>query len=378
MKFLKEVLKKLRWRLLVKVLEKQDELSIKVEDSTNLTLAKLQETASAAAEKTQASITKAGAEMRSSVEQTTGSAAEKTLASIKSTQAEMRQIAAAVLDKTQASIRKSHAEIWSTIEKTAAETAKRQDAAALEMEEILTSIASITKTQAEIQASIEEAIQRTAGTAVEKTLASLVKTQAEIRQTVEATVAKAQAELKAEVKAFLTVDAKKAEPVLLKAERGLQNYLRLLKGLCKRYMIIIAVRDTTGACLTDEVAAGIKALGLSVDLSFEKGLNKQHHHTYIGVIDRGQVICDALSKQKESSYFTMARDGVSYEAVSKSFPEGNIAVIKVNGVDYATNRRGLNIVVFDPITKVVVDSVCFDTHVIAFTCSRLEEIVENK
>jgi hypothetical protein len=185
------------------------------------------------------------------------------------------------------------------------------------------------------------------------------------------------AELKAELKALLTTDVEKVEPVSLKAEKGLLNYLRLLKGLSKRYMIIIAVRDTTGAFLTDEIADGIKALGFAVDLSFEKGLKKQYHHTYIGVIECGQTVCETLSKQKEPSYYTATRDSVSYEVVSKSFPEGNTAIIKIDGVDYATNRRGLNIAVFDPMTRTVIDSVCFDTQVAVFTCSRLEEIIES-
>jgi [citrate (pro-3S)-lyase] ligase len=188
---------------------------------------------------------------------------------------------------------------------------------------------------------------------------------------------KSQAELKAELKALLATDVEKVEPVSLKAEKGLLNYLRLLKGLSKRYTIIITVKDTTGVFLTDEIADGIKALGFAVDLSFEKGLKKQGHHTYIGVIECGQTVCETLSKQKEPSYYTTARDGVAYEVVSKSYPEGNTAIIKIDGIDYATNRRGLNIAVFDQTAKSVIDSVCFDTQVVALTCSRLEEIIKS-
>jgi hypothetical protein len=141
-------------------------------------------------------------------------------------------------------------------------------------------------------------------------------------------------------------------------------------------VIIIAVRDTAGACLTDEIADAIKALGFAADLSFEKGLKKQYHHTYIGVIDRGQVICETLSKQREPSYYTATRDGILYEVVSKAYI-GNVASIKIDGVDYATNRRGLNIAVFDPIAKTLIDSVCFDTHASTLYCSRIEEIIVN-
>jgi hypothetical protein len=287
MAFLKETLKRLRAKLLVKVLEKQDELSIKVEDSTNITATRL-------------------SEIRQSVE----TAAKETLASIT----------------------KSQAEVLTSIEKTAASTANKQNIAEL---------------RGEI-----------------KTLLTTVKSQAEVLASIKKTVA--------------SMDAEKVGRVALKTERNLQNYLRLLKDLSKRYMALIAVKNTTGHFITEEIAAGIRELGFTTDLSFEKGLKNQHYHTYIGVIDRGQVICDAVSKQKESAYYTAMRDGVSYEAISKSLSEGNVAVIKIDGVDYATNRRGLNIVVFDPITKTVIDSVCFDTYVSSLACWRLEDIVEGR
>ncbi|MDR0786148.1 MAG: hypothetical protein LBE74_09790, partial [Treponema sp.] len=308
MVFLKETLKRLRNRLLVKVMEKQDELSVKAEDLTNAALAKLLEGLS---------------EIRRTVEATV--AGKREVAELK---AEIK----------------------------AAET-KTTDR-----------LASVANTQAE---------------AAHAALAKLSEGLSEIRRTVEATVAgkREVAELKTELtalKTLLTANEEEPRPISLKTEKGLLNYLKALKGLSKRYAIFIAVKDTTGAFLTDEIADGLRALGFAADLSFEKGLKKQHHHTYVGVIDRGEVVCETMSKGKEASYYAAARDGIAYEAVSKSFPEGNVAVVKIDGVDYATNRRGLNVVVFDPVTRTVIDSVCFDTHVPALTCSRIEEIIEEK
>jgi hypothetical protein len=392
MKFLKETLKKLRWKLLVKVLEKQDELSIKVQDLANQTSVKLQEVADTAAEKTivslaqsaieirqtaeagtekaVASLAKAKTEILSSIDEATAAsvnsqdelsvkvedstnlmlaklqetadtATDKTTASITKSAVEMRQTAEAGTEKAVASIAKAKTEILSSIDKTATAVVNRQDELSVKAQDLAN------------------------------------QTLAKLRETIDAAAEKTTAELKTEFKALLATDVEKVEPVSLKAEKGLLNYLRLLKGLSKRYTIIIAVKDTTGVFLTDEIADGIKALGFAVDLSFEKGLKKQYHHTYIGVIECGQTVCETLSKQKEPSYYTAARDGVAYEIVSKSFPEGNVAVIKIDGVDYATNRRGLNIAVFDPTAKSVIDSVCFDTQVATLTCSRLEEIVDN-
>jgi len=49
---------------------------------------------------------------------------------------------------------------------------------------------------------------------------------------------------------------------------------------------------------------------------------------------------------------------------------GNYCSIRIDGVEYAKNRRGLNIVVYDNRAGEVVDSVAFDTHVQEMTVRR--------
>jgi hypothetical protein len=287
--FLKTVLKKLRNKLLIKVLEKQDELSAKTEDATRLTLSKLSEVGTSLKEDLTSLIARLTA-MQSSLEKT-------------------------VVAKT----------------------------------ETISNVASAQLS--EVQSSLEKTVDAKTAVLADATLAKLSEVQSSIKKAL----------------------VEQPTPVLLKAEKGLQNYLRLLKSLSERYTTIIAVKDTTGMFLTDEIAVGIKELGFTVDLSFEKGQKKYHLHTYIGVIDRGQTICETLSKQKEPSYYTVTREGISYEVISESHP--GIAVIKIDGIDYATNRSGLNIVVFDQATKTLIDSVSFNTHCDALYCSRLENIV---
>lgn len=45
----------------------------------------------------------------------------------------------------------------------------------------------------------------------------------------------------------------------------------------------------------------------------------------------------------------------------------------IDGVDYAVNRRGLNIVVFDTQNFKVIDSVVFDTHATGIPCYHLSD-----
>ena len=63
------------------------------------------------------------------------------------------------------------------------------------------------------------------------------------------------------------------------------------------------------------------------------------------------------------------RDQVS-DLVSRVYRNGNQAEIRMDGVDYAVNKRGLNIAVFEPHSGVLIDSAAFDTHVAGAPCSR--------
>lgn len=51
-----------------------------------------------------------------------------------------------------------------------------------------------------------------------------------------------------------------------------------------------------------------------------------------------------------------------YEISSAGYENGNTCSIRIDGTEYAKNMRGINIVVYNHVTKTVVDSVCFDTH----------------
>ena len=49
-------------------------------------------------------------------------------------------------------------------------------------------------------------------------------------------------------------------------------------------------------------------------------------------------------------------------ANSQTFRNGNRGDIKINGVNFSTNIRGVNIVVYDTDEATVIDSVGFDSH----------------
>lgn len=139
----------------------------------------------------------------------------------------------------------------------------------------------------------------------------------------------------------------------------LLEYLDELKNVSK-YLVIICIRDTAGFWLNEDIQKKLYALGL------KENLIKKLMVGYIAVIENGYVIHEVISEKDGMAEYNTEKIHV----ISRPFSNGDIAVIEINNVDYATNKRGLNIVVWDLENEVLIDSVAFDTHVKEFTKTR--------
>lgn len=145
---------------------------------------------------------------------------------------------------------------------------------------------------------------------------------------------------------------------LMQNENNFEQYLDLLEVVKNRLVIIVAVKDTPGSCISERVIEKIKALGFT---NFSKDIWKM----YVGFIGKGNVICDITGSAPEEPVTFSHTDigsGTHFELVSKAWRKGNQASIIINGNDYAVNARGINIVVYDIDKKEVVDSVRYDAH----------------
>ena len=147
-------------------------------------------------------------------------------------------------------------------------------------------------------------------------------------------------------------------------EYNFRSYLNMLPELVKNFLVIIAVKDTPGNCINGGIVNQLKNAG------FKENLQNRHLQSYIGVIDGGQLLFESLSKINEPILWETKIDSYQVKAISKVLGNGDTAEIKINDVDYAVNERGLNIVVFNKRSGNLIDSVCFDTHLSTFTCSR--------
>lgn len=146
------------------------------------------------------------------------------------------------------------------------------------------------------------------------------------------------------------------------------EYISYLKNL-KNCIVIFAVKDTLGSYFNNEMQQRMMDLGLV------ENFIKQHGSSYIAVSKDGVVIHEKLNKTDGYDYFFDTIDYLNLFIVSKSYKYGNLASICINGEEYAVNKRGVNIVVFDMNRQKVVDSVAFDTHVPKLTCTRNTSIL---
>jgi len=165
--------------------------------------------------------------------------------------------------------------------------------------------------------------------------------------------------------------------MLLREENDFIKYLDMLNSTCKRYTVIFSVKGTPGKFINKEIAAKISAFGITYDgKTGLQSLYNKHFHSYIGIIDKGNIIHESISEKNEAVHIMMKYRDTSLQVTSKSLNAGNISEIIIDDNEYSVNKRGLNIVVFDRITKMLIDSVCFDTEVNALTCTHYNNIID--
>ena len=151
----------------------------------------------------------------------------------------------------------------------------------------------------------------------------------------------------------------------LKAIVDLENYLSLLSRL-DNCTIFFAVKDTQGNELDEPLINRLELLGF-------KNLNElleKENHSFAGIIEDGKAVFQQVGAADEAIMYEGEIDGTPFYLESKTYQYGNLASIRVNGIEYAVNRRGLNIVVYRNSTQEVIDTVAFDTNDRNYICYR--------
>ena len=133
----------------------------------------------------------------------------------------------------------------------------------------------------------------------------------------------------------------------------LHEYLKTLSEDRANRIIIIAVKDEASYSLTDSLCSDFKAIGLKCELQ------GRYRNSYYALVTDLKI--DEITSSESLSYETIIK-GHQIQILSEGALVGDSCSIQIDGIEHANNKRGLNIVVYEPYKDEVIDSVAFDTH----------------
>ena len=169
--------------------------------------------------------------------------------------------------------------------------------------------------------------------------------------------------LRRDVKTILTDDI-----IKLHTTDKFFDYFRHIRNL-ENCVVCVAVRGTVGKHFDFFMQKLFRTIG------FSEKIYKKYWSGYVGVVKSGTTICDKISRMNHSAEFIDDIDFTKFNICSRPNKAGNSASIVIDGVDYAMNTRGINVVVYDMSTQRVVDSVAFDTAKKALPMLRKPELL---
>lgn len=140
----------------------------------------------------------------------------------------------------------------------------------------------------------------------------------------------------------------------LELETSFQDYLDRLFDEKERIICLVSARDDMISGLSDDEIKKLRRLGLNAPFD-----NTMYRYSYLAVIDGGDVKQEALSNQQLQ--YNISIDHDAFHIISSGYLSGNKSIIMINNEDFSLNNRGVNIVVFDKESGLVIDRSSCDT-----------------
>ena len=137
--------------------------------------------------------------------------------------------------------------------------------------------------------------------------------------------------------------------------RDFGPYFRTIRDL-KDVYILIAARDDMRNSLSQEDIDLIKSLGVQTRIEEMK-----YSDAFAAVIDNGESIYEETSSA-DISHEGVLSDGIPYQLFSSGFQEKDESRIIIKGKEYSCNQRGINVVIYDHESGLVIDTASFDTY----------------
>lgn len=133
----------------------------------------------------------------------------------------------------------------------------------------------------------------------------------------------------------------------------------MLQKFARRYCVIIVANDTPyGPSVTPEMTERLMDIGLHINLF------GCYRCAYAALIDAGTLVFEEIKlnttefiqKEIDLDENKVVLTSAGYNA-GKRKSRGSV---QINGTEYSTDKRGLNIVVYDKVAQALFDAVTFD------------------
>lgn len=155
-----------------------------------------------------------------------------------------------------------------------------------------------------------------------------------------------------------SLDDRTNAEIVLKTTTDIHIYFDALLLLKYKYLIVMSIRDTPGDYIDNELMRQIHDFGFT-------RFSKELWRMYIGVSLKNYIVFNkGGDKREEPVNYQLKSNPLELSCVSEAWKKRNFASININGIEYAVNIRGLNIVVYDIDHNELIDSVGFDWHYI--------------
>lgn len=137
---------------------------------------------------------------------------------------------------------------------------------------------------------------------------------------------------------------------------NIKEYLDELNRIKRNYLIVMVVRDTPGSKMGDDELNKIHELGFTM-------FSNKLWMMYIGIIYQGNIYVNLCGREKKDALFLQLKLGnhLNLELSSQAWRNGDSCCVKINSVDYAVNLRGINIVTYDDVNSILLDTIGYDS-----------------
>lgn len=162
--------------------------------------------------------------------------------------------------------------------------------------------------------------------------------------------------------------------------RDIEDFYEYLKVLREtNYTVLISIRDDGVNSLNKKQMNLLGELGVKANLVAQEKekTNKKlyYRNSYLSVLTQGEAREEKIGEDILTTTGKLS-DGKEYSIESVGRKAGDPrASICIDGIEYAMNLKGMNMVIYDEEDHKVIDSVCFDTNS-GLWCHRQPQIIE--